>query len=464
MSAVTGQSIPRIFFQRFPETKRPGLPSAPSVTLIWRPDRKAHLVAGLAGAVSFPFFVLASIASGLPFGIAAAFAIGHLAGMSPSLRLSDRDRLCRILSSLAAFWAAICVLTVSAGFAPVSFLGEALVSLIVAGFPLINQNLSVPADGKSLTERELSCLDAYSIDESVIVTDKTGRVLGATWAARSQINNLERRCVPDVFQIADDSDRSGFSAALRRCAEDQSMQECRIRFADGPADCADFRMRAIAGGRVAITLSPVSGGKMHRLHADSIEQVQSARPSPPGPALETQNDIVARSGPTQIGEIVDFALRLMRQEAEHAGLCVELTEADPHLKVACDRRTLIQIVVNVLGNAIKFSNFAGLVTIAFRRANGSALLRITDEGIGIAEDDQERIFNAFDRSGDGSRDGHGLGLAIVHDLVKQNGGSLELTSHSGRGTIVEIHLPLHANSSGNIGVDENEQATGTAGE
>lgn len=469
MSVVTGQYLPKAFLPKLAETARPGLPSAPSVTLIWQPDRKAHLLAGLAGAISFPFFILASVATGLPFGIAAAFAIAHLAAAAPTVGIRDRDRLSRIMSLLAAFWVSICVLSVSAGFASATFLGEAFAALSVAAFPLVFQRVRQPVDGRSLTEKELSCLDAYSIDDAVIVTDGTGRLLGSTQPARLQVEGLSQLCGKDILEIVEDTDRVRFSAALQACIDDNSPQNCRVRLAgESGHQATGFRLRAISGARIAMTISPhridsVDDGRQLPQRSRSVGQLRQRRPGldASGPQCGAISGAIAndRTDTTEVGDVIDFALRLMRQEADYAGLHVELTETVPDLKVACDRRTLIQIVVNILGNAIKFSNFAGLVTIGYSRADDCAALRFTDQGIGLENGDQARIFGAFDRAGDGSREGHGLGLSIVQGLVKENGGSIELRSVSGKGTTVEILLPLPVDTSAHGGTGYDARRT-----
>ena len=455
MFAVTGQQIPRAFSERIAEAKSAGLPSAPSVTLIWRPDRTIHLIAGLAGAISFPFFVLASVSSGLPFGIAAAFAIAHLAATAPSVGKADRSRLNFVLSALAAFWAAVCVLMVSAGFSPVSFLAESLVSLIVAAIPLISWSRSAPSDGRTLTEREISCLDAYAINEAVLVTNEAGIILGSTWATRDRIANLNLRAGTDILQFVNDADRSEFTAAIRKCLDGQSPQEICARVAYEQDGLMRFRMTSIAGSRIAVSLSPVPAGKKISQPVDPIEKTRSARARPVERIMIPRVTDPERCGPTNVGNVIDFAMRLMRQEADYAGLCVELKETDLDLKVACDRRTLIQIVVNVLGHAIKCSNFAGLVTVAFVEIDGAAMIKITDAGIGFSQDGEQT-------KGDGAFDDNGSVLATVDDLVREIGGSMKRTSLAGLGMTVAISLPIHKDIQPNTGAGANGQSVAIA--
>ena len=142
----------------------------------------------------------------------------------------------------------------------------------------------------------------------------------------------------------------------------------------------------------------------------------------------------------------------MRQEADYAGLCVELKETDLDLQVACDRRTLIQIVVSVLGHAIKCSNFAGLITVAYVETDGVAMIKITDAGIGIAQDGQQA-------EGDG---GYGSAFATVDDLVSEIGGSMNCTSQAGLGVTVAISLPIQKDFQRNIGAKANGHSVAIA--
>jgi signal transduction histidine kinase len=145
---------------------------------------------------------------------------------------------------------------------------------------------------------------------------------------------------------------------------------------------------------------------------------------------------------TEVRDAVEFAVRLVERDAQRANVELLLADAGHGIDVAVDRRSLVQVLINLLNNAIKFSNNHSQVSIDIRQHPGAALLRIADRGIGIAAEDQQRIFNFRGRAGDGSRQGHGLGLAIVRDIVEDAGGSIVLSSEPGIGTTVDVRLPL----------------------
>jgi two-component system, sensor histidine kinase and response regulator len=110
--------------------------------------------------------------------------------------------------------------------------------------------------------------------------------------------------------------------------------------------------------------------------------------------------------------------------------------------VMTDPRLLHQIAGNLISNAIKYSPKDSQVTILLERQKGQYSLTVKDQGIGIPESDQERLFHEFQRASNvGAVPGTGLGLAIVKQAVDLHGGSIELTSESGMGTTVTVRIP-----------------------
>ena len=114
-------------------------------------------------------------------------------------------------------------------------------------------------------------------------------------------------------------------------------------------------------------------------------------------------------------------------------------------EIVADKRAVKQILINLMSNAIKFSDRGGTVTVAARVDGQHILLDVEDSGIGIAADDIARIGNPFFQvRGTYSRqqDGTGLGLSIVKGLVSLHGGDLEVESRPGEGTRMVVRLPL----------------------
>jgi signal transduction histidine kinase len=109
-----------------------------------------------------------------------------------------------------------------------------------------------------------------------------------------------------------------------------------------------------------------------------------------------------------------------------------------------DERRLTQVLMNLVGNAIKFTD-AGSVRIRATVEDGSFLVAVTDTGVGIAAEDQKRIFEEFqqvDTSSTRRKGGTGLGLAIARRIVELHGGRIWVESAPGQGTTFHFTLPL----------------------
>jgi signal transduction histidine kinase len=101
---------------------------------------------------------------------------------------------------------------------------------------------------------------------------------------------------------------------------------------------------------------------------------------------------------------------------------------------------VIQILVNLIGNAVRHSPNESAVAISFARANGSAVVHVSDNGPGIAAEDQERIFERFEQANNDGQ-GTGLGLAIARRLARAMDGDIQLKSEPDKGSIFSLVLP-----------------------
>lgn len=112
--------------------------------------------------------------------------------------------------------------------------------------------------------------------------------------------------------------------------------------------------------------------------------------------------------------------------------------------VDVDREMWEKIVLNLLSNAFKFTPY-GTISVSTRSENGKAVLRVQDTGIGISEEELPKLFERFYRVSDShgrSYEGTGIGLALVQELVKLQGGSIEVVSKVGEGTTFIVSMPL----------------------
>ncbi len=136
---------------------------------------------------------------------------------------------------------------------------------------------------------------------------------------------------------------------------------------------------------------------------------------------------------------------MMRPIATRAGIALELGEvADGTVHV--DYGQMLRVMGNLIGNAVKYSAEGSEVIVSGQVRGDQYVLSVKDNGKGIAEADQPRVFDSGWQGGDGRvrGDGAGLGLSIVKKLVAEHGGVIELTSAVDLGTTVHVLLPLKA--------------------
>ena len=146
----------------------------------------------------------------------------------------------------------------------------------------------------------------------------------------------------------------------------------------------------------------------------------------------------------QIDKIAASGILLLRSKAADKG--VRLTQAgqgDPPL-LRGDARRIKQAVVNLLGNAIKFTPAGGSVELSTNWSSEGMIVTVRDTGIGIAGDDLDRVMRPFVQAENWlarKHEGAGLGLAITKSICELHGGTLVLESELGRGTVARILLP-----------------------
>lgn len=138
---------------------------------------------------------------------------------------------------------------------------------------------------------------------------------------------------------------------------------------------------------------------------------------------------------------------IMEGQARAGGLTLETEIPAAEIMIDADQTAIRQVVLNVLSNAVKFTEAGGTVSVALAQAGANVRLVVSDTGIGIAPNDLQRVMIPFEQVETGLsavRKGTGLGLPIVKSLVELHGGRIDLASALGRGTTVTIDLPLQA--------------------
>ncbi|MFZ0040449.1 MAG: HAMP domain-containing sensor histidine kinase [Solirubrobacteraceae bacterium] len=144
--------------------------------------------------------------------------------------------------------------------------------------------------------------------------------------------------------------------------------------------------------------------------------------------------------PVQPGRIAEHCVTSLRPLFQERGVQVELEVAELGA-VALDPARLRQVMLNYLSNAIRFTEPGGRVTVRLAHEAGGVRLEVSDTGIGIAPEDQERVFDEFVQVGRRAPDGSGLGLAITKEIVQAQGGRVGVRSQPGLGSTFYAWLP-----------------------
>jgi signal transduction histidine kinase len=148
--------------------------------------------------------------------------------------------------------------------------------------------------------------------------------------------------------------------------------------------------------------------------------------------------------PIKASELVNSAMQIIQMTVTQAELTLT-TEVDDDLTVAVDADRIVQVLVNLLGNAVKFSPHHSTITVTATAEHGCARFAVTDTGRGIPVDQLGTIFERFrqvDASDAREKGGSGLGLAIARNIVEHHDGQMGVESKVGQGSTFYFMLPL----------------------
>ena len=155
--------------------------------------------------------------------------------------------------------------------------------------------------------------------------------------------------------------------------------------------------------------------------------------------------IVINPEPVDIHSLLKACTMLHTAHAERKGIALEYRESHTlHRNIVCDQLRLRQIVINLIGNAVKFTE-RGRVEVSTQLSDGSIAVRVSDTGIGIPEDRKEQIFAPFQQAESKTSrrfGGTGLGLTISRQLAALLGGTLTCSSTPGEGSSFTLTIPL----------------------
>jgi signal transduction histidine kinase len=339
--------------------------------------------------------------------------------------------------------------------------GPRLATILGGGSEAAN----APAQNEWATDEELRIISLSSEFAQLLGVD----VADAAGAPLTRIVRLEEDAEGEMPLINALAGRRGFTG-----------QRARSRSSDAPivltgevvmaADGAFAGFRGTAGSDKdtaghAITRSPGFDQALDELLRSPIDRIIEsaekivARSDGPlrGDYANYGNDIASAArhllsvlramseDPTQVHGLVDLAalaseaVIMLESSAEDRGVHIQLDRSEP-LRARGQERGVIQILVNLIVNAIRYSPESGTVRISFDKAVGAASVIVADEGPGIAAGDEQRIFERFERA-QSKEAGTGLGLAISRRLARSMGGDVTLESAPGEGARFTLTLP-----------------------
>lgn len=272
-----------------------------------------------------------------------------------------------------------------------------------------------------LAELRSGSRDVYRLN-GVPLIDGTGRFAGfrgsatsITAALRDLAANDEAPPQPSIFgERLDNALRSPLKHIVTH-AENIAAQ------ADGPirTDYHGYAVDIASAGRHLLTL------------VDDLVDLQAVERPGFAPAAE----------PIDLAETARQAAALLGLRAPEKGIRIEPPPADLELPATGEYKRALQILMNLLTNAIRYSPEGGVVTVSAARDGDKASVTVTDSGKGIADADQERIFEKFERVDPLEPGGTGLGLYIARRLAYAMGGDLTCQSAEGQGARFTFTLP-----------------------
>jgi len=146
-----------------------------------------------------------------------------------------------------------------------------------------------------------------------------------------------------------------------------------------------------------------------------------------------------------VEELVTSTVNCCRSLMQEKSMQLSVIHDVPGLTLSGARDPLIQVLTNLLSNAIKFTAAGGRIEIRSRRGQDQVIIEVEDSGVGIAPEDQSKVFESFQQAegqpDTGAPKGSGLGLAIVKQIVETHGGTIKLQSILGKGSCFIVRLP-----------------------
>lgn len=145
--------------------------------------------------------------------------------------------------------------------------------------------------------------------------------------------------------------------------------------------------------------------------------------------------------PVSLRDLLDEAMAMFQPQAEERGIRLTREDTSDLGMIMCDRDQLMRVLSNLIGNAVKFTNPPGSVSVLAGRTGDAINVSVTDTGHGMPADDLAHVFDRFWQADRTRRFGTGLGLVIAKGIVESHGGTIRADSTVGRGSCFQFTLP-----------------------
>lgn len=154
-------------------------------------------------------------------------------------------------------------------------------------------------------------------------------------------------------------------------------------------------------------------------------------------------------GPVDVRKAIEEATAGVQDRLATDRIALDVQVSGTDGPFIADERRVVQVLYNLLANAIGFSPHDGTITLRATQRNGQTIFSVSDQGPGIPPESQDKVFNWFETNANGSRHrGAGLGLALVRSFVEMHGGRVGIDSVVGRGTTVTCEFPAEPPAGG----------------
>jgi len=286
-------------------------------------------------------------------------------------------------------------------------------------------------------------------DFRVLVAECEGDAsVGLTWTMRRPAGPFPALMVVAPV-TAEDGSLTGYAFIARDITEQRAVERMKDDFLSMVSHELRTPLTAIRGalglaaGGVAGDIPEALGELLQIAHANTDRLLRIVNDILDIHRLES-GALTLHLEPTDVLAVVHRAADLTRPFSSEHGVTLHAPEAAAPAMVMGDFDRLVQVVVNLVSNAVKYSSSGGRVALDVSPRPDVVRLTVTDHGPGIPEDFRPRIFQKFAQASTGNmhRGGTGLGLAIVKALVDLHGGRAGFDTTLGQGTTFFVDLPL----------------------